>query len=232
MNESIIRIKNTAADIQLLSSYLKEMYKDTKWNDCLIYFDPNYINYLKKIIDLDSNLFYWLQFENETVGFMHLIARENELYLNNIFLLKSFQGKKLAQKFLYAVIKLCNKEMFTLNVFQSNDIALKWYKKLGMKILENTFFYEVKNSDVYSEDYVTKKDDAGFTSIFINDNKIATVINGKSVMLHDANLMFNFKKYDIVLTRSDQKLTNNALSFWDVSHKMLVSTSTILQNLK
>lgn len=232
MNESIIKIQNTDTELQLLTCYLKEMYEDTKWNNRLIYFDPNYPNYLQNIINLDNNLFYWLRYGNETIGFMHLIIKENELYLNNIFLLKSFQNKKLAPKFIYTVINQYNKEFFSLNVFQSNDRALKWYLKLGMKIHEDTFFYEAKNSDANSEGYYIRDDSAGFKSVFIGENKIATVINDQSVMLHDPNIMLNFKNYNFVITKSNEMIISDNLSLWDISHKMLISTPTVLRNLK
>lgn len=67
----------------------------------------------------------------DDVGVLVFVERENELYLDKLYLLPSARGKNYPQ-FVFAELAKYGKDI-TLNVNQSNERALQCYLKNGFK---------------------------------------------------------------------------------------------------
>lgn len=69
---------------------------------------------------------------------------ENLIYITNVSIEKKFQGKKIAQKLMNKVFKIAydNKyDKIKLQVFNGNNKAIEFYKKLNFEIKSNNEDY-------------------------------------------------------------------------------------------
>lgn len=159
----------------------------------LIYRDPNFENYLEKFLLNSPEDFTVLLIENDEVaGFCRLKKLEGMLFFNNLYITDKAQGKGYGGLlFLESAHKVLNgedRELFQLDVFQSNERALKWYLKLGLKEISRTYWYEItaKDTNLESETpLVYKKDEQGFTGIFKDGKRIGSLLNNSIVVLPD-----------------------------------------------
>ena len=86
------------------------------------------------------SIYYLLNFESKTVGFMGAQKQEQKLILSKLYILASFRGNKIGKTALKFVFKFAVKNNFTLIeliVNQQNHHSIGIYKKNGFKIIES-----------------------------------------------------------------------------------------------
>src|SRR5690606_14627134 len=72
-----------------------------------------------------------------------------------------------------------------LDVLQSNIRAVKWYEKLGLNQGSTHIWYVVeKQNKTKKLDFKVDYDPNCFKSIFLNNAKVATIINNSYINLH------------------------------------------------
>jgi hypothetical protein len=243
-NIQITRYETVDDDLNSIICLHKLISKDSNLNEHLIYFDTNFKFYFKNIVaNKTTDEIYIIKINDVLEGFIHFKIFENTIFLNNICLTKFCQGKGIGTLFLYNSIKLAFNENlinFELDVFVSNIKALKWYKKLGLKINKNSIWMKInnknltKNTETITNIYYLK-DSNGFDSIFYKTNKIATIINNKTIIIHDLNYIDKIPSQSyIVITNQDVtqlSKTHYKCSELETSTRMMGSLKEVLHNL-
>lgn len=87
------------------------------------------------IIDSDpfSKAIIYLE-DNKIVGFLNYSVIYERAEINYIFVIESYRGKKIASKMLDFMIQSCKIcDNITLEVRESNNVAISLYKKFGFK---------------------------------------------------------------------------------------------------
>lgn len=172
----------------------QKIFEGTLLENILIYFDTEYYDFLDILIKDKNNYFFIaLRKDTEVVGFVHLKDFGEELFLNNIFISESYQGWGVGKKVLRDCLDyfdVSRFEYFGLDVFRSNTIALKWYERIGLEEKSSKSWNKIISIKEKLEDnntivLVKKKDPNGFNSYFLNDKKLATVINDDYIILHE-----------------------------------------------
>ncbi|GEM_PF-4215119 len=194
MKEKIEIIKYTKIDENLDNIIFlhRNISKMNKLHNNLIYFDDNFPNFITKNIRYSQNdLFFVLKSNDYLEGFLHFKKLENEIFLNNISLSQNVSHQGLGKILLRKSLELTNLEgikFFGLDVLDSNQFAYNWYKKLGLKVINNSQWISItrKNSITptkYNLNY--KKDCNGFSSIYYDENKIGTIINNRTLIINN-----------------------------------------------
>ena len=174
-NIQITRYETVDEDINSIISLHKLISKDSNLNEHLIYFDSNFKFYFKNIVtNKTTDEIYIIKINDVLEGFIHFKLFENTLFLNNICLSNSCQGKGIGSFFLKYTLMLAYKKSlinFELDVFLSNNRAFKWSQSLGLKINKKAIWMKIskkKHQLDYenSEDIYFSKDSNGFESIF------------------------------------------------------------------
>lgn len=243
-NIQITRYETVDDDLNSIICLHKLISKDSNLNEHLIYFDTNFKFYFRNVIcNISTDYIYIIKIDNVLNGFIHFKIFENTIFLNNICLSKFCQGKGIGTFFLYNSIKLTFNENlinFELDVFVSNIKALKWYKKLGLRTVKKTIWMKIskKNHQLdfeNSEDIYFSKDSNGFDSIFYKTNKIATIINNKTIIIHNLNYIDKIpSQLYILITNQDVtqlSKTHYKCSELETSTRMVGSLKEVLHNL-
>jgi ribosomal protein S18 acetylase RimI-like enzyme len=243
-NIQITRYETVDDDLNSIIRLHKLISKDTNLNEHLIYFDTNFKFYFRNIItNKTTDEIYVIKIDDVLEGFIHFKLFENTLFLNNICLNNSCQGKGIGSFFLKHSLMLAYKESlinFELDVFLSNNKALKWYKKLGLKTIKKSIWMEIndnhqKLNNETSTGIYYLKDGNGFESIFFKTNKIATIINNKTILIHDLNFIDKIpnQSYIHVTNQDVNELIkkNYKCSELEISTRMKGSLKEVLHNL-
>jgi N-acetylglutamate synthase-like GNAT family acetyltransferase len=191
-----------------ITIFLKNMF-DPQVKDFLFYQDPNYPFYFRQLINngLIDHLFV-LKKDLKIVGFAHFKIAPNEIFINNIAILPSIrstgEGINLLKFALKELKQKTNCELFRFDVFEKNDQVVSWYKRIGMKETGKKYWYNVTqmlhgSMKETNDDLKVKQDENGFTGIYDETRKIATVVNRnlvfrdvESLNLFPANLMSQY----------------------------------------
>lgn len=243
-NIQITRYETVDEDINSIISLHKLISKDSNLNEHLIYFDSNFKFYFRNVVrNISTDYIYIIKIDNVLNGFIHFKIFEDTIFLNNICLSKLCQGKGIGSFFLKHSLMLAYKESlinFELDVFLSNNKALKWYKKLGLKTIKKSIWMEIndnhqKLNNEISTDIYYLKDGNGFESIFLKTNKIATIINNKTILIHDLNFIDKIpnQSYILVTNQDVSELIkkNYKCSELETSTRMKGSLKEVLHNL-
>ena len=243
-NIQITRYETVDEDINSIISLHKLISKDSNLNEHLIYFDTNFKFYFRNIVtNKTTDEIYIIKINDVLEGFIHFKIFENSLFLNNICLSNSCQGKGIGSFFLKNSLMLAYKKSlinFELDVFFSNNRAFKWYQSLGLKINKKAIWMKIskkKHQLDYenSEDIYFSKDSNGFESIFFEETKIATIINNKTILIHDLIFINKIPSQSyILITNQDTNehfVTNYNCFKLEVSTRMKGSIKEVLNNL-
>lgn len=210
----VVRYESVDGDFDSIIDFHKLISKGTNLEGHLIYFDENFILFFKNIIkNKESNFVSVLKINNVVSGFIHFKLFENTVFLNNICLKQSCQGEGIGKYFLKESLNLVydgSQEKFELDVFLSNQKALKWYIKLGLEIQRKSNWIKiVKGSHKLKTENLSQtyflQDNNGFDSIFFRNAKIATIVNKRTIIIHDVTFLekISIEKYDTVITSQD-----------------------------
>lgn len=243
-NIQITRYETVDEDINSIISLHKLISKDSNFNEHLIYFDSNFKFYFKSIVkNKTTDEIYIIKINDVLEGFIHFKLFENTLFLNNICLSNSCQGKGIGSFFLKHTLMLAYKKSlinFELDVFLSNNRAFKWYQSLGLKINKKAIWMKISKKKHQldfenSQDIYFSKDSNGFESIFFEKTKIATIINNKTILIHDLIFINKIPSQSyILITNQDVtqlSKTNYNCTELETSTRMMGSLKEVLYNL-
>ena len=220
----------------------QEIFSDNDLFGKLIYFDDNFPNYLKSILNSRNDYFFGVFSDDIISGFVHFKKAENQLFLNNIYLNENIRGGGTGTYIInYTLQKLLTEdyllEYLMLDVFESNKLAKKWYEKIGLSAesLSEWGITEKKYKDERNKDsFVISKDDNGFTGLFLNERKVATIIQNESVIVHDQCALDYDSEIPFIYKRTDMETDFEEITFskFDTSIRMKGKISTILEKIK
>ncbi len=207
----------------------QSIFKETEFEDNLIYFDPNFGSYLERLFDCPDHYFYVIKNEGFIEGFIHVRFISDFLILNNIAVSNAYAnqglGKKLLMFALNDLLKYYTADtVFKLDVFKSNNLAMNWYKRLGFEFEVETKWFELMNLpplDNQSAKITERRDENNFLSLYCENEKIATIING-NLVLHRSNMI---NKVDLTTYK---KIITNDVGFEDVLSTDQLKNSTQL----
>lgn len=87
----------------------------------------------------EGYLYFILQSGEDSVGYLSVFLRENELFLSKIYVLHKFQGKgfgKFAMNFVIEKARSSYKSKVSLTVNKENSNSIKAYEKMGFKNID------------------------------------------------------------------------------------------------
>ena len=139
------------------------------------------------------------------------------------------------------MLKNKNFKYFTLDVFKSNQLAFLWYKKLGL-VEENSIEWKEiipsKNLKVkkLSNKIQFKNDTNGFSSLFLENYKIATIINNSTMLIHDISFIDIIPINNHIIITNQDTLSVNEMNYQfinlETSMRMNGLLTTVLNKLK
>jgi ribosomal protein S18 acetylase RimI-like enzyme len=219
-------------------------YNGVNLQQHLIFFDSNYPSYLRKVIEnSDLDYLYILMINDNLEGFIHFKIINDTLFFNNFCMSENYQGKGLGKMFLVKCLNLMNIDNFKYlakDVFMSNQPAFLWYIKIGLEVTQNSNWNKivlVKNQKNYKlpEEMIFKKDLNGFNSLFFKNNKIATLINDSTMILHDLTHIkqMPLKNYIIITNQNTEFLEkeNFEIIELETSARMICPIKKLYNNL-
>jgi GNAT superfamily N-acetyltransferase len=114
-----------------------------------IYHSKGYEEYLKTLLSIPEEnrriKFYGAFVDGHLVGFSEWRINEDELFLNNIFVLPEYKGMGIGKLLLVnhgkKLLDQYGKSIMSLDVFDHNTEALSWYKRLGFVGKYSTDWY-------------------------------------------------------------------------------------------
>lgn len=199
--------KEIDSGITIIMDLYKQPIDNTKLVGGLIYYSSNYISFLEAIInDSTVDTIIVLKKQNYIIGLIHFKLKNEHLFLNCIALVKEVQGKGLGRYFLKEsldIIKTDQIKYLSLDVFGSNSLAFSWYKSLGFLEMNLSEWIEItpRITESKFEKYSITYDENGFESCYIQDEKVATIVNG-TMIIHTF-------KYLNLINISDYKFITN-----------------------
>jgi len=219
--------KNLVELIEL--NKLISKYNGVKLYNHLIYFDANFPSYLEKIIEHSENDYIFTLMLNDNLkGFIHFKRIKDTLFFNNFCMSENYAGKGFGKMFLKKSLNLMPLEdfnFFAKDVFMSNQPAFLWYIKLGLEVTSSTNWKQLsllnnQKNNKLPDEMIFKKDLNGFNSLFFKDHKIATIINNKTMLLHDLKFINKISLNNYTL------ITNQSTEFIDTSHFEIIDLDT------
>ncbi|MGK0413259.1 MAG: hypothetical protein ACJA1B_001461 [Polaribacter sp.] len=219
-------------------------YNGVKLYNHLIYFDSNFPSYIKKVIEhSESDYIFTLLLNDNLEGFIHFKIINDTLFFNNFCMSENYQGKGFGKMFLIKSLNLMNLADFKYlakDVFMSNQPAFLWYIKLGLEVTKSTMWKQLllinrpKNNKL-SDEMIFKKDLNGFNSLFFKENKIATIVNNSTMLLHDLTSInqMPLNNYILITNQDTESLEKGNFKIIDLDStvRMLCPMTIFLNNL-
>ncbi len=184
--------------------YIDEMCKllKTTYRDLLskyfIYQNKTYKSYLKDAIANDKIYAFTCLagIKKDLAGFILLKKKNEQLFIINIIVIDAYRNKKVGSFMINdSITKLYKQENILknvgLDVFETNQLAFKWYQKLGFNVTNQCNWYNVplKTSDskIYEQKDETQfsftVDEVGFKQLNNGNTWMGTLIDGKNLIL-------------------------------------------------
>lgn len=197
-NIEVVQYSKEDSDYEFLLELHKLIFIDGNLEDVLIYFDPSFKNYFKKVLQDSSNFVAVIKVEGCMAGFVHYKFIGDVLFLNNICISAMYQGKGLGSYLLRESLKLIvpTFDYLELDVFSNNANAITWYSKLGLSVSNKSKWYKWSRWDKVevASSFIEKNDDNGFCSVYDDNRKIGTIVN-QNLIVHDYNLLGKILKH-------------------------------------
>lgn len=240
----ITRYEKVDDDFNTIINLHKLISKGTTVDGHLIYFDTNFPFFFKNVIrNKTTNFVSVLKINNVLSGFIHFKLFEDTIFLNNICLNESCQGKGIGKHFLKESLNLSydgSQKIFELDVFLSNHKALKWYLSLGLEIQKKSTWKSIArdsnklNIENISDIYFLK-DNNGFDSIYSENNKVATIVNNRTILVHDLLILerISSQTYTIITNQDVKELSVSHYQFivLEISARMNGKIKDVFNNL-
>lgn len=215
----------------------QEIFEDTELYGKLIYFDMAFSNYFRSVLKNKDHYVYGIFAENTIQGFIHFRKFDNVLFLNNIFLSKYIRGNGIGTYVLNKVLNMPfvsenNFKQLTLDVLESNPRAKKWYEKIGF-IQESIepWYYVKKSIPKINTDLKLIYDDNQFKSLYLNNVKVATVINESCIIIHNFEALDFLSELPFIFKTKENYIVNGVqFSKFDSSIRMTSEITAVLKN--
>lgn len=240
----ITRYEKLDDDFKSIINLHKLISKETNLNEHLIYFDSNFTFFFENVIRNKATDFVSvIKINNVLNGFIHFKLFGNTIFLNNICLSELYQGKGLGKRFLKESLNLAfdgSQDKFELDVFLSNQKALKWYGSLGLEIQKKSIWTRiVKDSHILNSESISElyflKDNNGFDGIFFRDKKVATIINNKTILVHDLFFLEKIpsQSFTVITNQNVKEISGSCYQFIDleISARMNGPLKDVFDNL-
>lgn len=103
-----------------------------------VYASDNLSEFILDDMDRFPQNYIGIKVENQIVALVQLNLTQNDLHINNIAVLPSFQGKSYGAYLLKHCLDIAKNHSLavTLKVHSTNTVALNWYTKFGFLVLE------------------------------------------------------------------------------------------------
>jgi ribosomal protein S18 acetylase RimI-like enzyme len=103
-----------------------------------VYASDNLSEFILDDIDRFPQNYIGIRVDNQIVALVQLKLTQNDLHINNIAVIPSFQGKSYGAYLLKHCLDIAKNHSLavTLKVHSTNTVALNWYKKFGFIVLE------------------------------------------------------------------------------------------------
>lgn len=245
----VVEYSEKLCNIQELAEMHKLISSHTRVSDYLIYSDRAFPAFLeKKVLLSPAEKIYLIVAPNSIVGgFCRLKTLEECVFLNNIYIKKEYQGRGYGKELLYHALKevanLHQREFFSLDVFQSNESATKWYSSLGMKRASSTVWFQINRGrdekTSITSHLITKTNEAGFKDAFLENRIVGSVLNDNLIVksFDDVDKLLESGIDRIVVKTSEQipdeisQNRNLRVQLLEVSVRMNGSLADVLRNL-
>lgn len=237
-NEILIKRLNMDDYVHEIVSMHRDIFIGTELFGKLIYFDDAFCSYFEKILSNQEHYIFGIFKESRIHGFVHLVSNSSTLFLNNIYLSTTVRGNGTGSSVLNEIFRIPsivkkNFKHLELDVLKSNIIARKWYEKLGLgqKSTQNWYYVNSVNKDPelrFSLDH----DINGFNGVYIDNNKVATIIDNTCVILHNV-LGVNYEHNLPCIIKLDKLPQHDELNFsmFETSIRMRGSIKEVLKNI-
>ncbi|HJO91883.1 MAG TPA: GNAT family N-acetyltransferase [Victivallales bacterium] len=111
-----------------------------------------------KQINEEGYLYYLITKNSESVGYIGVIPKRDELYLSKCYIKSTERRKSFGRIAMDYIVDLCKEKKLkriTLNVNKNNSKSIAAYKKLNFKIIDSVI-NDIGNSFVM-DDYIMEK---------------------------------------------------------------------------
>ncbi|MDB5120428.1 MAG: GCN5-related N-acetyltransferase [Sphingobacteriales bacterium] len=195
MNYSIQKLASTDEYyIDEVCEMLKNTYTPSI-SQYFIYNDKSFKAFLTSNLTRTDHFIYYISVQKVLIGFAQFKIVANTLYLVNLIVKENYQNNKFGSRLLtYGIIASHTSAPYIktleLNAFVSNTV-LKWYLRLGMKIMNIEYWYDLKEvqlndaktSNIELENFKFITDQFGFTQLYLNNLPVGYLINGKKLII-------------------------------------------------
>jgi len=135
----IIHLRRVSqTDYRFLYNLLKERKPITYISHKKI---PTYNEHIQFVSSKPYSKWYIIEYQGKKSGTIYL-TKTNEI---GIFIKKSFQGKHIGQQALDLLIVKHPKSRYLANISPKNKNSIKFFKKIGFKLIQYTFELVKKN---------------------------------------------------------------------------------------
>lgn len=144
-----IRIEPLKGKVAHLIPKLIESGMDKDIFSLTIFSSKGYEAYLKKLLIIPEEnrrvKLYGAYVDGDLAGYTEWRIFENSLFLNNIYIFPEYRGlgigKSLLEKHGNELLEEYGKSNITLDVFDNNAGAVRWYEKMGFVKQTSTYWY-------------------------------------------------------------------------------------------
>jgi ribosomal protein S18 acetylase RimI-like enzyme len=138
----------TQAESNQLVGVIREAFSE-EWLCRTIYGSPGVTDYLANLLAFpqwqNEHVFWGAFIDQQLVGVVHGRVVSNSWHLNNIAVKPSYQNRGIGKELVNIWFSLGYKRgyrVFTLDVDESKDRVVNWYRSLGFNIKDATYIYE------------------------------------------------------------------------------------------
>lgn len=188
-DEIEIRRWNTSErSIAILARMHIQLGRMSGVSEYLIYEDQNFPDYLTRVVDsAGRHAFLYLADPGPESGFCHVVVKEDNLFLNNIYVDERFQGLGLGSKLLRKSLQHLggyNYSEIHLDLFDSNTRAGNWYLHMGFTPRQQTVwkFVGAPVRESSSNELRLLKDANGFHQIYVGSFHAGSRINNHALL--------------------------------------------------
>lgn len=148
-DEEIIKLNNLS--IIIWNECFKEMLSKAQ----IDYMVNKFLSFssIKNYI-LDKYNYFFIENDNDTIGYVCYKEYEEELFLSKLYITKPWRGKKISKFVIEELVKF--RKNIRLTVYKYNSTAINAYKKLGFEITDSVIT-DIGNGYVMDDFIMIKK---------------------------------------------------------------------------
>lgn len=131
-------------DSEILDKLLTKLILDERKYDKSIDESFKVNNFYKNVLG-ENNIIYLCEVNNEVIGYVYSIIKEDTAIIDALYVEKYFRNQKVGTKLLKEMIKVIHEKRINkilINVMSNNDVAKKFYISLGFKPFKETLILD------------------------------------------------------------------------------------------